>query len=405
MNESVKTHKAWLLWGVELSPYLLKLQAALTYKGINFRRLPAYGSRFENTRVLLNLERAKKNKEVTRYPRFRPEFDEYPTVPFLSRDGRHFEYDSTAIIQHLDAQAFGRNMLPDDAAMRFIVNFIDEAFDEFGLYLVHHMRWVASAKSTPMGQYLASELKTLLPPGGAWLIANTFPKRQVRRLPYLFSVAPKGYKAGVKRSLTPAPYRDFPETHTLLNQSWEAYVDGMEAVLCQQPYLMGAQLTLADASAYGHLGMNLIDPETADKLSRRAPHTMAWLKTIRDNKHRPSHITQKSGEFKLNPSLSSLLNPMMGTFAALMVQNEQAYYHAKKQGRETFNEAAFKQNKAIFSGKLRGYPFKTVVKSFQIPVWQNLKAQWQQLTDADKTRVKSVMAMTALFDPIDPSDQ
>jgi hypothetical protein len=46
-----------------------------------------------------------------------------------------------------------------------------------------------------------------------------------------------------------------------------------------------------------------------------------------------------------------------------------------------------------------------VVKSFQIPVWQNLKAQWQQLTDADKTRVKSVMEMTALFDPIDPSDE
>lgn len=36
----------------------------------------------------------------------------------------------------------------------------------------------------------------------------------------------------------------------------------MEHLLSAQPFLLGERFTLADASAYGQLGMNLVDPQS-----------------------------------------------------------------------------------------------------------------------------------------------
>ncbi len=387
-----------IIWGVELSPFTLKLQAGFAFKQLAYRRLPAQGSRFENTRLMLSLELAKRNREITRYPNFESEYDEYPAVPFVTETKRSFEYDSSAILQRLDDEHQGQALLPKSEPEHFIAHFIDEAFDEFGLYLVHHMRWVGSAKTNVMGKLLASEYKTALPPGAPWLLSKAFPKRQVRRLPYLFSVAPKKYKAGVSRSLTPKPYLDFPETHTLLHQSWKAILEALEEVLLRQNFLLGEKFTLADASVYGQLGMNLADPEASDRMREIAPHTHQWLCDIRDNKHCVVEHSDNTEDAHISSKLDNLLNVLMGTFGALMMQNERAYEHARSQGETLFNEAAFNQNKAIYAGKLQGYPFKSVVKTFQVRVWRELKEHWRSLSDKDKALIRTHVNLTELFE-------
>jgi glutathione S-transferase len=389
-----------IIWGVELSPFTLKLQAGLAFKKLPFRRLPAHGSRFENTKLMLTLERAKRSRNITRYPNFEAEYDEYPAVPFVTEDKRNFEYDSSSILRRLDAENQGESLLPEHEPARFIAHFIDEAFDEFGLYLVHHMRWVGSARSNVMGKLLASEYKAALPPGAPWLLSKAFPKRQVRRLPYLFSVAPKKYKAGVARNLTPKPYQDFPQTHTLLDQSWQAILEALEDILSRQRFLLGAQFTLADASVYGQLGMNLVDPETNERMRQIAPQTHQWLCDIRNNKH-CTYAPQKASkgfEAHISPQLDNLLNALMGTFGALMMQNERAYEQAIARGETLFNESAFNQNKAIYSGKLQGFPFKSVVKTFQVGVWRELKAHWRNLDAEQKAQVQEHMHLTELLE-------
>ena len=142
----------------------------------------------------------------------------------------------------------------------FIASLIDEAFDEYGLYMVHHQRWVSSAEDTTMGEVTAGELSRLLFPPFSWRLRRTVPRRQTRRCPYLFSVAPKGYSADVEPLRVPPAREGFPPTHTLLNQSWHQYLAAMESLLSVQPYLLGHRFTVADASAYGQLSMNLIEP-------------------------------------------------------------------------------------------------------------------------------------------------
>jgi len=292
-------------------------------------------------------------------------------------------------------------LFPNQSLLKFIAKLIDEAFDEFGLYLVHHMRWVTSAKSNQMGKLLAKEFRKALPPGGKWYLSKSFPIRQVRRCPYLFSVAPKGYRSGMSKSLNPPSRTGFPETHALINESWIQYLKGMETVLTHQPYLLGESFTIADASAYGQLAMNLVDPEAAERMQQLAPTTFKWLNKIYRKEHlleKPTNLSSYDSPFYFNDHLIPLLNTIMSTYSTLMVQNSNAYEQAQLRGETLFNEAAFDEGQALYNGKLRGYPFRSVVKTFQVRTWRTLCTDWRNLTEEHKTQLREKINLCDLFE-------
>jgi glutathione S-transferase len=375
------------VWGVEASPFLLKVEALLNYRGAEFRRLPRDGGRLENILTALRLARARRRQAVLRYPAMDP-LDEYPSVPYLIVDGREFHYDSSAIAHWLDdAQpSVVPPFYPQDPLTGFVARLIDEAFDEYGLYMVHHQRWVCSALDNVMGEVTGREMARLLPPPFSSRLRVDLPRRQVRRCPYLLSVAPPGYRADVEPLRVPPARPGFPPTHDLLEESWQRYVDAMEQLLAVQPYLLGGRFTAADASAYGELSMNLIDPTTASRLQQLAPLTYRWLLAIRDGRHRGS-----SGALTLSPALRPLLAIVMQTFAPLMAQNERAYLRARAAGETLFNEAAFNRGRALYDGELLGRPFRSVAKTFQVRVWRELCRQWRELDPAARGALETIL--------------
>lgn len=375
------------VWGVEASPYQLKVEALLNYRGIAFRRLPRDGARIPNMITALRLNLARRRHKVQRYPVMDP-LDEYPSVPYLIVNGREFQYDSSSIALWLDEQrpSATPGFYPDDPALNFIARLIDEAFDEYGLYMVHHQRWVGSAVDNVMGETTAKEMSRLLPGPFVSRMRVDLPRRQVRRCPYLFSVAPTGYQAAVQPLRVPPSRPGFPATHELLEESWNRYLAAMEYLLTEQPYVLGERFTVADASAYGQLSMNLIDPTAATKLQQRAPRTYRWLLDIRDGKHHGS-----TGELVLSPALQPLLDIVMGTFVPLMVQNERAYQQCSQAGETVFNEPAFDRGLALYEGELLGHPFRSVAKTFQVSVWRELGSQWRQLDDATRSRLAGML--------------
>ncbi|MCP4007548.1 MAG: glutathione S-transferase domain-containing protein, partial [bacterium] len=280
-----------IVWGFEASPFLLKLESMLRFHERPFQRLPAEGGWGENFRTLLRLEGAKRAGRVQRYPQMDAGLDEYPSVPFLSEDGQHFHYDSSALGHWLDDRSSDDHppLFPEEVRLRFIAQLIDEAFDEYGLYMVHHMRWVGSATDTTMGEHTAREMEPLVTRLIATLLRKQLPRRQVRRCPYLFSVAPQGYAADVEPARVPPSRPGFPPTHDLLDESWCAYLAAMESLLEAQLFILGDRFSIADASAYGQLSMNLIDPSAARALRQRARRTYAWLVAIRDGEHVGTH--------------------------------------------------------------------------------------------------------------------
>jgi glutathione S-transferase len=380
-----------VFWGVIASPFQLKMQALADFAGRRWQRWPDQANRLDAVMTALRLRRAKRARRIERFGGRDADLDEYPAVPFYSLDGRHFFYDSSGLAYHLDQLATGSPPLaPEEPDMRFICQLIDEAFDEFGLYMVHHNRWVISAATNCMGTVTSRELRSLLPPGMRRRVARNLARRQVRRCPYLFSVAPAGFDAGVSGELTPPAREGFPPTHELLDTAWRRYLAAMETVLTKQPYLLGERFTLADASAYGQLGMNLIDGRAARLMEELAPTTFQWLCMIRDGGHRGSTGSLLPGE-----SLEPLLTIIGETFIPLMQQNDAAYGKAAREGQTLFNEAAFDRNEALYDGALLGMPYRAVVKSFQVPVWRTICQSWRELDDRDRERLQSLYAPVA----------
>lgn len=371
----------FILWGLTASPYQLKMQSLLDFAGHDWQRWPQQAGRWSALRMFLRLGRAKRRGQVRRFGGMSDEMDEYPAVPFYSEDEHSFNYDSSSLARYLDQhpQRHDRPLVPANPRLAFICHLIDEAFDEFGLYMVHHNRWVNSARTTPMGDMTAREFASLLPPGLAPVLARRLYRRQSQRCPYLFSVAPEGLDVGVASERTPPSRPGFPATHELLDTAWREYLAAMEHLLERQPYLLGERFTLADASAYGQLGMNLVDGETTDRMRELAPRTYRWLCAIADGEHGDS-----SGKLTLSPALLPLLDVIGRTFMPLMAQNEQAYEKACAGGETLFNEAGFEQGRGLYDGQLCGHPFRAGVKTFQVAVWRALREQWQALEATDR---------------------
>jgi glutathione S-transferase len=379
-----------ILWGSELSPFALKLRALLAYAGLAYDWLPADGSRLANYRVLWRIAQAKRTRSAVRYPQTTP-LDEYPLLPYLLVGDRVY-YDSSAIACWLDEHhpPGAGPFVPSDPMLRFVVRLIDEAFDEFGLYLVHHRRWVTSAATNDAGTRLAREFRRVLPPFAGPRFARTFAERQARRLPYLFSVAAAGCTAPVRPALLPPARAGFPPTHALLDDTWAAYVDALAGPLVARPYLFGDGFTLADASVYGQLGMNLADPTAAEALRTRAPPLHAWLGAIACDAH-----AHAAGTPAWHDDLTPLLRAIGRTFVPLMAQNERAYLAARADGETLFNERAFDRGRALYDGTLCGHPFRAVVKTFQVVVWRELRADYARLDADTRARILALLDVPA----------
>jgi len=384
----------WVLWGSELSPFALKVEALLRFTGVPFRWMPASVRFFEALRFDRRRRRLVAGRLPLTWPRM-TEFDEFPLVPFLFGPAGENLYDSSAIAVWLDAHGPRPNerataLLPDeDPALRFALRLVDEACDEFGLYLAHHNRWVVSAHDNDAGARLGREMRPLLGPF-APILGRMFGARQTRRLPYLFSVAPADVAAreDLPARRRPPARAGFAPTHELLTQAFAELLRAVEPVLSARPFLFGERFTLADASLYGQLGMNRTDPSARAWFAREAPATQAWVDRLAGGDFR-GHLP--AGRLRLDPSLAPLFSWICRTFVPLMQQNRDAWERHRAAGETRFNEAAFDAGRALYDGTLLGRPFRSVVKTFQVRVWRDLRREWNALGADARARLESLL--------------
>jgi glutathione S-transferase len=377
--------RTYAIWGSELSPFVLKVIALCRYAEVETRLLPNDGTLLENLDAAFRVERIKRGKLPLTYPRM-SELDEFPLTPFMLGDGGENLFDSSAIAHWLDARFIqpGAKLIPEDPVLAFSARLIDEYFDEFGLYLVHHNRWVTAAHGNDAGDRLANEYRTLVPGLLRARFSRWFSARQTRRLPYLFSVAdPEKHITGLGRERQPPAREGFRPTHAFLDDAFARLLAALEGILTQSPYLLGDRLTLADTSAYGQLCMNTQDLEANELIARRAPATHAWIERIERGELEPGHASG-SAVLRFIPELDALHEEICRTFVPLMRQNEAAYERHVAVGETLFNESAFDRHRALYKGTIGGQSFRSVAKTFQVKVWRRLLDHWWNLTDEER---------------------
>lgn len=378
----------WIIWGSELSPFALKLALCCRHAGLSYRFLPAEGSWTQNVRTMLRLQRLKHNGLPMTWPQMSQE-DELPLVPYLFGAAGENLYDSTAIAQWLDRRLLPRQrLIPEEPLAAFIAQLIDDYADEFLLYVVHHQRWVVSARDNNAGQRVAREFGSLLGPMQA-LMAHWFSARQTRRLPYLFSVAAEGFLiAGLPGRRQPPARPDFPPTHALLETAFQRLTELLDQLFAVRPFLLGERFTLADAAIYGQLGMNLSDPSTAADLRQRCPRLHAWLQRLHAGEVPPA---TEHAALRLDDALQPLFDEISSLHLPLMQQNAAAHSRFAAQGTTRFNEAAFNRGEALYEGELRGVRFRSVAKSFQRRTWRDCQRRWSVLGATDRSRMQQWM--------------
>ena len=393
---SVSGSRRWALWGSELSPFALKVELLLRVAGIPFDWMPATGPFRVAARYALRRERLVRGGLALTWPAMTV-LDEFPQVPFLFGPDGETLYDSSAIgtwlVEHIPSSATAAVLPAHDPALRFAVRLVDEALDEVGLYLVHHNRWVVAARDNDAGVRLSRELRPLLGPF-ARIPRRAFPRRQVRRLPYLFSVAPgdDAAFADLPRGLRPPTRRGFPATHALLEERFHTLLVAIEPVLASRPFLFGDRPTLADASVYGQLDMNRSDPSAWRSIASRAPATARWIERLARGEAGPA----TPGTLVLDQALAPLLDWVAQTFVPLMTQNAAAWTRHREAGETVFNERAFDAGRALYDGTLVGRPFRSVAKTFQVRVWQDLQAEWLALPATDRRRIGALVPVDGL---------
>ncbi len=167
-----------MLWGAELSPYALKVEALLRFSSLPFHWQPRSGGFFDALRYAGRRAAVVARRRPLPWPEAN-DLGEFPLVPFLFGPRGENLYDSSEIGAWLDRTT---PLVPrDDPPALFAAQLIDEALDEVGLYLVHHNRWVLAARDHGAAERLAAEMRPLWGPA-AHLIRRQFSARQCRRL-------------------------------------------------------------------------------------------------------------------------------------------------------------------------------------------------------------------------------
>ena len=218
--------------------------------------------------------------------------------------------------------------------------------------------------------------------------ARRFAQRQVRRLPYLFSVASQDHHdPQMDQALSPPSRDGFPETGGLLEASWIRLMQGLDNLLKMQPWLFGECCTLADLALYGQLAINLDDPSSARTMMQRYPVVYEWLHQIRHGTY-PAHNPLARPEAR--DCLQPLLTEVCRTHIPLMQQNYRAYVRMRDNGQTLFNEAAFNKNEALYNGEIDGQVFRAVAKSFQYQVWRRCCQRWRGLNSEHKKQLATL---------------
>ena len=121
---------------------------------------------------------------------------------------------------------------------------------------------------------------------------------------------------------------------------------------------------------------------------REAPATQAWIDRIARgdfHEHRPD------GELSLDEVQVPLLSWICRTFVPLMQQNHDAWGRHRAAGEMRFNETGFDGGRALYDGSLLGRPFRSVVKTFQVRVWRDLRGECDALAAHDRARLETLL--------------
>jgi len=247
------------IFGVELSPYSVKVRSYFRYKGIAHEWVERNAANEAEFQKLAKL----------------------PLVPLvIAPDGATFQ-DSTPIIEHFETLYPEPSIHPADPVASFVSALLEEWADEWGNKWMFHMRWSRPADQEAAAAQIAA---TMTGATGEELKRTTafIKERMVGRVGFV----------GSNEQTGPQIEASYLEALALL-----------DAHLAARPYLFGARPAFGDFGVWAELYECSLDPTPGSWLREKAPHAAAYVERMK----KPEAL----GAFEPWSALAPTLEPLL----------------------------------------------------------------------------------------------
>ena len=308
-----------ILYGVNGSPYSIKVRAILRYRRIPF-------------------------DWVQTFPYTEPErWHVRPLVlPIFERgDDGSQHVDSTPLAQVLEAEDGGaRSIYPDDAGQRFLALLLEDFADEWLTKPIFWYRWAREPDISHAREWLSREVNPGASRAELDAFGAAFQERQISRMPLVGCT---------------------PENEPLIEASFLATMDAMTASTEDGHWLFGSRPSVADVALYGMLRQLATDPTPRDILLARQPALRDWLDRTDD----ASGIegTWSPTDAPLGDTVIALLQHSGAVYAPFLLANE----------------AAVAAGESEFTVALEGHDFSQTSFPYQVKCLTILRREWGDL--------------------------
>ena len=225
------------IFGIELSPYSVKVRSYFRYKGIPHTWVVRGASQMD---------------EFRRYAKL-------PLVPLVvGADGSSLQ-DSTPILERMEDRYPEPGIHPPDPVAAFVSALIEEYADEWGNKPMFHFRWTYEADQQSAAERIARANVPDAPAAQLGALSGAIRERMVPRLSFVGSS---------------------DATRDTIEGSFRRQAEILEAHLARRPYLFGARPAFADFGAYAQLYQCWSDPTPGAWLRTEAPRVVDWIQRM-----------------------------------------------------------------------------------------------------------------------------
>jgi glutathione S-transferase len=204
------------LFGSAASPYAIKLRALLRYRRIPFDWVIMTKALRQQTEHL------------------RPNL-----IPVLQYPDGSFRGETTTLAYDLEARHPERSVIPDDKAVAFVCDLLEDIADEWAVKPLFFYRWWNPGDQTYVSGWAGEEWSTSDAEAGSAEEIEQFRRRQISRMTILGATA---------------------ENELLLEVSYHRILAAFEPHVGMTRYLFGSRPSLADFAWFGQLSEMATDP-------------------------------------------------------------------------------------------------------------------------------------------------
>lgn len=333
------------LKGAPGSPYTRKMLALLRYRRIPYRLL--VGEQAEEMGMPA------------------PKVALLPTFYFPGETGEpEAVVDSTPIIRRLEDEYVGRSVIPEDPALRFLDELIEDYGDEWLTKAMFHYRWHYQADIHRAGQILPRWRNLTASDEEIAPVSKYIADRQISRL----------HVVGSNQVTAP-----------VIEESYKRFLELFRAHMVNGPFLLGRRPASSDFAIYGQLTqLTGFDPTPMAEALDRAPQVYAWVSVMEDLSGLEPSEDDWFEPSNLPETFFGLLREIGRTYVPVVLANAMAVDEGLKE----------------VETEVDGRPWRQQPFPYQAKCLHWLRQAYVRLEDADRTRVDALLAGTgceALF--------